>query len=441
MNQSVWQKNVNLPSFDRLDGDIKTDVLIIGGGICGLLCAWALDKAGVDYLLVEGKTIASGITQNTTAKITSQHGLIYSKLISAFGTERAEMYLKANQKAIEDYKTLCSGIDCDFEIHSAYTYSLKDQGKIEREVQAVNALGFPASFCEKTELPFETRGAICFPDQAEFHPLKFIGAIAPSLRIFEHTYIREIQGMTAVSGHGKISANNIVVATHFPFINRYGAYFMKLYQHRSYVSAYQSSQKLSGMYVDEDEKGLSFRSSGELMLIGGGGHRTGKEGDAWRDAKAFVSKYDPMAKLCYQWAAQDCMSLDSIPYIGRYAKKTPRMYVATGFNKWGMTNSMVAAKILCDLLQDRKNEFAEVFSPQRRMLKKQLFLNGCETAANFLTPNVRRCSHLGCALQWNKAEHTWDCPCHGSRFDEDGTVLDNPATKSAAISDKQKGAS
>ncbi len=434
MNQSIWTQDSYLPHFDRLRGDIKTDVLIIGGGICGLLCALALDKAGIDYCLVEGKTIASGITRNTTAKITSQHGLIYDRLIRTFGKELAEMYLKANQKALDDYKKLCSSIDCDFEICSAYTYSIRDREKIETEVKAVNSLGFPANFDEFTELPLKIQGAICFPDQALFHPLKFIEAIIQKLKIFEHTYIQTILGMTAVSQYGKISADHIIIATHFPFINRHGAYFMKLYQHRSYVSAYDRIPKLSGIYVDEDEKGLSFRNSGNHMLIGSGGHRTGKKGTCWSGAEAFTTRYYPQAVLQCRWAAQDCMSLDAIPYIGRYAKKTPQLYVATGFNKWGMTSSMVAANILCDLVQGRKNAFADVFSPQRRVLRPQLFLNGCETAANFLTPTVRRCSHMGCALRWNKNEHTWDCSCHGSRFTDDGAVIDNPATKRADVS-------
>lgn len=187
------------------------------------------------------------------------------------------------------------------------------------------------------------------------------------------------------------------------------------------------------MYVDEDMKGLSFKSYGDLLFIGGGSHRTGKQGTAWDELHKFAEKHYDGASLEYEWAAQDTMSLDSIPYIGRYSKHTPNLYVATGFNKWGMTSSMVAAQILCDMVQDKENEFAKIFSPQRNMFNSQLFINVMESTANLLTPTARRCPHLGCALKWNKYEHTWDCACHGSRFEKDGKLIDNPATGDADI--------
>ena len=433
MKKSVWSDSVALPAFRKLEGDTKTDVLIIGGGLCGILCARFLQEAGIDYILVEGNKIASGITKNTTAKITFQHELIYSKLIKHAGKEKAQMYLSANQRAFTEYEKLCQSIDCDFEKKHAYTYSLSDRHKIEDEVRAVNNLGFPAEFTEHTELPFDIRGAVCFPDQAQFNPLKFIKEAAKGLNIYENTFIRDITPTTAVANSGKITAKKIIVTTHFPFINKHGSYFLKLYQHRSYVSAFESTQKLSGMYVDEDNKGMSFRSYDSLLFIGGGGHRTGKHGGSWEEISRFADKYYPHAALKYQWAAQDCMSLDGVPYIGQYSAKTPDLYTASGFNKWGITSSMAAAIILTDMVQDRKNEFADVFSPQRSIFKPQLFANGFEATVNLLTPTPKRCPHLGCALKWNKAEHTWDCPCHGSRFEESGRLIDNPATGDANI--------
>ena len=433
MHKSVWSDSTHPPEFKSLERDIKTDVLIIGGGMCGLLCAHSLHQEGVDYILVEGNKIASGITKNTTAKITSQHGLIYSKLISHFGTEKAQMYLSANENALAEYQKLCKNIDCDFEIADAYTYSLSDRAKIEKEVDAVNCLGFDAKFVQTTEIPFKTEGAICFKNQAQFNPLKFISEIAKNLNIYENTFIREITPHVAISEHGKITAKKIIVATHFPFINKHGSYFLKLYQHRSYVSAYENAQKLNGMYIDEREGGMSFRCYKNILFIGGSGHRTGKQSGAWKNINDFAHKYYPDAKLKYEWATQDCKSLDGIPYIGHYSKKTPDMLVATGFNKWGMTSSMVAADILKDMILGRKNDFAEVFSPQRSILKPQLFINGFEATVNLITPTTKRCPHLGCALKWNKAEHTWDCPCHGSRFEKDGSLIDNPSTGDADI--------
>ncbi len=433
MHKSVWSDSVCLPEFESLKKDIKTDVLIIGGGLCGLLCAHVLQKAGIDYILVEGDKIASGITKNTTAKITSQHGLVYSKLINNFGNEKAQMYLSANERALAKYQKLCKNIDCDFESADAYTYSLSDRAKIEKEVTAVNSLGFDAQFVQTTELPFKTEGAIRFKNHAQFNPLKFIKSISKNLNIYENTFIREITPHSTITKNGTISAKKIIVTTHFPFINKHGSYFLKLYQHRSYVSAYQNAQKLNGMYIDEKEGGMSFRNYKNLLLIGGSGHRTGKESSAWRSINKFADKYYPDATLRYEWATQDCMSLDGVPYIGQYSKNTPDMLVATGFNKWGMTSSMVAADILKDLVLGRKNDFAEVFSPQRSILKPQLLINGFEAAVNLITPTSKRCPHLGCALKWNKAEHTWDCPCHGSRFEKDGTLIDGPSTGDADI--------
>ncbi len=428
MKKSVWLEEIKLKKFEKPKGEIKTDVLIVGGGLSGILVAYFLKQKGIDYCLVEANRIASGITKNTTAKITSQHGLIYDKLIRDFGKEKAQMYLRANQDALKEFENLCKNIDCDFEKKSACTYSLYDKEKIENEVNAVNSLGFSAQFMNDTELPFKTQGAILFPDQAQFNPLKFIAEIVKDLNIYENTFIRDITPTDAISDNIKFSAKKIIVATHFPFINKHGSYFMKLYQHRSYVSAYENAQKLDAMYVDEDLKGLSFRNYDNLLLIGGGSHRTGKHGGAWNEINDFAKKHYPDAKLKFEWATQDCMSLDSVPYIGRYSKRTPDLYVATGYNKWGMTSSMVAAKILCDMIEGKNNEYQEIFSPQRSILKPQLLVNGFESTLNLLTPTAKRCPHLGCALKWNKAEHSWDCPCHGSRFEEDGTLIDNPAT-------------
>ena len=182
------------------------------------------------------------------------------------------------------------------------------------------------------------------------------------------------------------------------------------------------------MYVDEDRKGLSFRDVGEYLLLGGGAHRTGKQGGNWAELAAFARRRYPDFRTVRRFAAQDCMTLDGMPYIGQYSPRTPQLYVATGFNKWGMTSSMVAARLLCDLLTDRPSPYTALFSPARSVLRPQLAINIAESTKNLLTPTAPRCPHLGCALKWNSREHSWDCPCHGSRFDEDGHLLDGPAT-------------
>jgi glycine/D-amino acid oxidase-like deaminating enzyme len=253
--------------------------------------------------------------------------------------------------------------------------------------------------------------------------------ISKGLNIYEHTFIKEIKDNTALYDGGKITAKKIVVATHFPFINSHGSFFLKLYQHRSYVLALKWAPPLKGMYVDEDLKGLSFRTHGNLLLFGGGSHRTGKKGGGYEELHRLASVLYPRAYSVGAWGAQDCMSLDGMPYIGRYSSKTQDLYTACGFNKWGMTSAMAAAMILSDTILGSKPDYAEIFSPSRSILKPQLLINGFESATHLLSPFPKRCTHLGCALKWNSAEHSWDCPCHGSRFTHEGKVINNPAMK------------
>ena len=425
--KSIWRDTIQLPHFPQLKKDIRTDVLIIGGGMAGLLTAYLLHQKGVYYVLVEKDRICSGTTGNTTAKITFQHGLNYHKIVKGCGIEAAQQYLSANKRAFEMYVELCAGIDCDYEIKDNYVYSRDNRKLLEDEMDALHRIGCEADFCENPNIPLKSVGAVKFPRQAQFHPLKFISGIAKGLNIYEGAFVREMIGNTAVTDHGTISADRVIVTTHFPFINKHGSYFLKLYQHRSYVIALEGAQDVNGMYVDECRTGMSFRNYGDLLLLGGGGHRTGHTGGNWDELRDFAGKAYPRASEKYHWAAQDCMSLDDIPYIGRYSKSTGGLYVASGFNKWGMTGAMTAAMLLSDRILGRQNDCAEVFDPSRSILKPQLLVNGFEATKNLLTVSERRCPHLGCALKWNSAEHSWDCPCHGSRFDEHGQVLDNPA--------------
>lgn len=427
--RSIWRETARLPSFEKLDGDRKTDVLVIGGGMAGILCIYMLRQAKIDAVLVEAERLCSGVTENTTAKITVQHGLIYDQLIRRFGLQKAEMYLRANTEALERYRVLCREIDCDFEEKDNYVYARQDRIKLEQELVAFQRLGFSALFAERLPLPFPTVGAVKIERQAQFHPLKFASGITQGLPIFEHTKVRELIGMTAVTNGGRITAKHIIVATHFPFLNKHGSYFMKLYQHRSYLLALRNAPDVNGMYVDENSRGLSFRNAGEFLLLGGGGHRTGKRGSAWREPEELARRHFQNAREETRWAAQDCMTLDGVPYIGRYSSSTPNLYVATGFQKWGMTSAMVAATILTDLIQEKPSETAAVFSPSRSMLRSQLAVNLFEATTGLLTPTTKRCPHLGCALKWNPQERSWDCSCHGSRFTQEGHLIDNPATE------------
>ena len=428
MLNSVWAETARIPAFPPLEGDTRTDVLIVGGGMAGLLCAYLLKRAGVDCLLVEAGRICGGISRNTTAKLTSQHGLCYDKLLKSLGAEKARLYWQANEAALAQYRQLGREIPCGLETRDAYVYTLDSPEKLRRELEALERLGIPADLVQDLPLPFRTAGAVRFRNQAQFHPLKFAAGIAESLNIRERTTALEFAPGTVKTDRGTVRAEAVIMATHFPILNKHGGYFLRLYQHRSYVLALENAQDVNGMYLDEREGGLSFRTYEGRLLLGGGGHRTGKQGDGWKDLESFVRTHYPEADIVCRWAAQDCMSLDGVPYIGPYSRATPGLYVATGFNKWGMTSSMAAAMVLRDLVQGRENPFAPVFSPARSSLHPQLAVNALASAANLLKPTAPRCPHLGCALNWNPEERSWDCPCHGSRFAENGKLLDGPAT-------------
>ena len=424
--KSLWQYQTELPCFEPLNGDLCTDVLIIGGGLAGLLTACKLTKQGIDCVVVDTKRICSETTAHTTAKITAQHGFIYQKILKAYSKDYAMAYYLANKKAAESLIKLCNDADCKIETKDNFVYST-DKYETDKELETMERLGIPYIYKEDVPLPIKTAGAVGFKNQVQFNPLELAKHISKNIRIFENTRVTEMQGTTAITSKGKIKAQKIVVATHFPFINKHGSYYLKLYQHRSYILALKNTEKLYEMYVDNNKKGLSFSCFDELLLLGGGGHRTGKKGGSYHELVRFKDSHYPNSKEIFRWAAQDTLSLDGMPYIGRYSKNTPDLYVATGFNKWGMTSSMVSAEIICSDILGKPKEYAEVFSPSRCILKPQLFANGFEAVKNLVTPTTKRCPHLGCALKYNKTEHSWDCPCHGSRFDKCGKVLDGPA--------------
>ncbi len=426
--ESIWEKSFERPSFIALDGDKNTDVLIIGGGIAGLLCAYKLGREGVYCALLEADRICGGVTDSTTAKITLGHGLIYDKIIKHYGEDKAKLYLQAQLEAGEEYERLCQKIDCDYEKVDSYVYSQNDRAKIKGEVNALCRLGVEAEFSDSADLPIWVEGAVKIKNQSQFNPLKFLLEISKDLPVFEHTKVLKFLPHKVITNRGTVTFKRLIIATHFPILNKHGLYALKLYQHRSYLLAIKGAKQPNGMYVDGCDKGLSFRNYGDILLLGGGGHRTGKKGGCWQELEAFAAKYYKNSEIVAKWATQDCMTLDGIPYIGQYSKNTRDIYVATGFNKWGMTNAMVASNILTDQITGKVNPYAEVFSPSRSILHPQLAINIFDSAVGLLTPTVPRCPHLGCALKYNHSEHSWDCPCHGSRFAENGNLINNPAT-------------
>jgi glycine/D-amino acid oxidase-like deaminating enzyme/nitrite reductase/ring-hydroxylating ferredoxin subunit len=463
-----------------LEGDIKTEVAVIGAGLAGVLTAYLLKKQGISVVVLECNEAGSGMTKNTTAKITSQHGLIYKKLMMYKGEERTWEYAKANQTAIEKFEEIINElqIDCDYEILPNYVYTLDNEMRIRQEVEAAKKVGLPAVYTRETTLPFQVKAAVRFDRQAQFHPLKFLDAVADKLTIFEHSRVTEVRtdGLI-ITDKGSVKAKSIVIATHYPFINAPGYYFFKMHQERYYLSALEgcSTNKnacLDGMYLDDDPDGFTFRNYKDYLIFGSGNHRAGKQNplNAYKKIEDAAKRWYPNAEIKYIWSNQDCMTPDSIPYIGRYSVNTPNMYVATGFNKWGMTGSMVSALIISDMITGKENEFHTVFNPRRLMLSGTgKFLKDAGIITNSLVSEfmkyphdklseiepgkagvvnhngqkygvyrdhndqyyfvTTKCPHLGCSLEWNQNELTWDCPCHGSRFDYRGNLINNPAMR------------
>ena len=471
--ESIWSKTRSFEERKPLSGGLNTEVAIIGAGMAGILTAYILKENGYKAIVLEASKIAGGQTKNTTAKITSQHDLIYNKLIENFGQEKARQYANANEEAIIHYKRIVkeNNIDCDFTELPSYLYSLKDEDSIRKEVDAASKLGISAEFTKDTTLPFQVKAAAKFNGQAQFNPLKFLDHIAKDIIIYENTRVETVKENRITTNCGVVTAKHIVFATHFPFINMPGFYFLRMHQERSYVLLLENANRLDGMYLGVDEDGLSFRNYENYLLLGGGSHRTGKNqsGGKYNMLRKKAKEFWIDSKEITSWSAQDCMTLDSVPYIGQFSASTPNWYVETGFKKWGMTTSMLAAMIVSDKIIGRENPHAEIFSPLRftPSPSAKSFLEGGKYAVKGLTSRVFeppraqvdelplghggiveyqgekvgvyknkkgdvfvvsiKCPHLGCQLEWNPDEKSWDCPCHGSRFDYKGNLIDNPA--------------
>lgn len=428
----LWTDEAEQFRHKTLEKDISTDVCIIGGGIAGIMCAAKLTELGIDNVVLESKQIGRGITKGTTAVLTAQHDTLYKDIIKKYGLEKATQYYNANISALHRIEEKAKTVECDFEKMPSIMYSVGGNDGLRDEALALKYLGVKARYTTSPELPFRVADAIEYEDAAQFHPLRFLNGVAAGLNIYENTFVRKLEGTTAFTDKGKVKAKKVIVATHFPFINRYGLYFMKMYQKRSYVIAYSGAPNFNCTAEDADN-GFYFRNYKDLLLIGGGDHRTGKQGGGYRAVENFAKRWFPKAKEQYRWSNQDCVTLDGIPYIGRYSPSMPNVYVATGFNLWGMTTSVAAAEILADMITGKKNVNAPVFAPDRNMLCAKLFENMGITVADMLFPTTKRCPHLGCALRKNKAEHSWDCPCHGSRFDKKGKLIENPAMRDADV--------
>jgi glycine/D-amino acid oxidase-like deaminating enzyme/nitrite reductase/ring-hydroxylating ferredoxin subunit len=490
---SLWLATTDTTDFPQLTDSLSVDVAIIGGGISGITTALLLKEQGAKVAIIEARRIAASVTGNTTAKVTSQHGLIYDHLVSQFGMEGAQAYADSQQAALEKIASLVeeNGIDCDFTRTNAYVYT-EDEAELERitaEVEAATKLGLPASYVETTSLPFEIRGAIEFANQARFHPRKYLLALAGKIPgdgsyIFEKTRALNIEEedktCRVTTDKGVVKAGKVVVSSHFPFYDP-AMYFARMYPKRSYVLGCRLSEKApEGMFITSEAPFHSFRSNpletgGEIWMVGGENHKTGQGGDTrehYRNLERFARERFSVEAIEYRWSTQDNVTVDRVPYIGKASAGSEHLFVATGFGGWGMTNSTVSAIILSDLVLGRENNWSSLYDPARfkpLTSAKDLVVENVDVAKHFVgdrlsvkdadsVPDLKEgegrvvelddekvaicklaggaihavsatCTHMGCIVAWNGAEKSWDCPCHGSRFNYDGMVIQGPANK------------
>lgn len=491
MFESIWS-DVKIAKRPSLNQNLKTEVAVIGGGMAGSLIAYSLKKHGKKVVVLDSGRIGQGMTLNTTAKITSQHNIIYQDLIQNFGVEKAREYATYNQRSIEEYERIINElkIECDFQREDSYVYTLQNTECLKKEVEAARTLGIDAEFTTETALPFSVEGAVRFSNQANFHPFKFLKAVAEQLDIYEESTVERRKGEHTLEVSVKqedgstktweVEAEDIVIANHYPFEKLKGFYAARMYQERENIIVAEAPEALLyGMYVGAHNTGFSFRKYKDYLIVAGQNHRPGlnQKQNNIEELEEAVMRYYKDAKICYRMANQDCMTLDKIPYIGHYTKDSSDVYIATGFNKWGMSHAMVSAMILTEMICFGDSKEESIYNPGRFDLKtsKEELKNHMKTAMSHMIPHkagvkkedldeiqpgqgavitnhgykiavyrekngtyhsfLARCPHLGCLLEWNQQEKSWDCPCHGSRFHADGRLMNGPANE--GLSEKQ----
>lgn len=462
-NKSFWLETVKTNQYKGVEENIECDVCVIGGGITGLSCAYYLTKNNLNTVVLEKDKIASKTTGHTTAKITSQHDLFYDYLIMSKGEKFAKKYYEANEQAIHNIEQIVKDekIDCNFKRTDSYVYT-KDINLVEsikKEVKAVKSIDGNCEFVEETNLPFSIRGAIKFPNQAEFNPIQYINGLCKAIeqrkgRIFEKSKVIEYKKDEDIfkvlvetnQGNYIVKCKHLVVETRYPIFNVPGFHFIKMYQEISYgvASKLPSNMKIEDVYISKESPVISIRSAkynnSDYLLVIGNNHKTGENVNTKERDKILEETAEQITgnKVEYKWNTEDCISLDKIAYIGKYSDLIENMYVATGFNKWGMTTSNIAANIITDMILGKENEYLEIYDSTRlEPIKNSAEVGNMlkEISKSVIAPRLditskkKYCTHLGCEVTWNELTNTWDCPCHGSRFEENGESIEAPSIK------------
>ncbi|AGA67674.1 FAD dependent oxidoreductase [Desulfitobacterium dichloroeliminans LMG P-21439] len=485
---SYWIDSTPKTNYPSLREDIAVDVAVIGGGMAGISSAYLLAQEGLKVAVLEANQILQGTTGHTTAKLSSQHGLIYDQIIRQRGDEIARLYAEANEFAISFVANLVEqeGIDCDFTRQSAYIYTQQEMNieKLEKELKAAQQCGIDAHYETKLALPLAIKGALRFDQQAQFHPRKYLLALAQRITekgglIFENSKVIDVRGdypATLMTHQGcKVTAKYVIMASHYPFHILPGFYVARIYQEREYAVVIKASEAFpGGMYINAEDPARSLRglptTEGERILIVGEKHRTGHGEnlvDHYKNLMEFAQGLFTVEEFPYYWSTQDCSTLDDIPYIGQISKDKHNIFMATGFRKWGMTHSTVAAHVIRDIIVKGDSPWGAVYAPSRKITLNSVtgfVANSSVLVFNFISGKLMRgeeayalspgeaviansegrrvgiymdaesnihkvdttCPHLGCEVQWNDAELSWDCPCHGSRYDVDGIPLEGP---------------
>lgn len=487
--KAYWLDSVTTPTFPPLTTNVDVDVAIVGGGITGITSAYLLAQQGVKVGLIDAGRLLNGTTGSTTAKVTAQHGLIYDELITTLGEECAKLYYEANKQAMDFVKNVVKEkhIDCEFQEEDAYifTQSADYVQQLINEVNAYERLGIHGEYVASTPLPFFVNGAVIMKNQAQFHPLKYLNyfineIIARGGLIFELTAAIDIktgpQAQVITKNGAKLSCNQMIIATHFPFEDKAGFYYARMHADRSYVLAVKTKQAFpGGMYINAEQPARSLRyttiNGEKLVLFGGDHHKTGQGIDTFKHYEAlekFAEETFGIVDIPYRWSAQDLTTSDKVPFVGKITAAYDNIYVATGYRKWGMTNGTAAALILTDMILGKSNPYEELYKPTRFQANhlKQLVTDNLDVAKHFVKGKLElikrhpddlandegaavivngkragayrdeqgglhivdtTCTHLGCELEWNNGDRSWDCPCHGSRFSIDGDVIEGPA--------------